>query len=366
MQHKTIQILLLSIALLSACMHNKQTEGDIEPVDLLKVEEPPLSFFFKAVDLIQLEGKDSAYLNASCLSSYFFAEDKLYVMDQANKSVVVFNSDGSWEETIRRYGRGPQEYVMMTDMAFNAALRSIDILEATGAIISYSLDPPHPMIRRFKMPRVLRGINHFIPYGTGYYLFSGYEEAFLHYLDTESGELTEILGIPDVERNLRAGYATTGSPFYLFKGQVYYVDGASGSIFELEGGHARPYLGWDYGSYQFRPENVNTQRTGGSYEELLKASSSMAGPVALTRETDRYVFTNVLFLRRWLNVVFDKETGKKTVFVKMKEGVIFSPGCYFDNAIYTLIPPEVVGQFLPSDTQAPKDNSNYLIIRYSL
>ncbi len=332
----------------------------------MKTEEPSLSFFFKEIDVIQLEGRDSAYLNTTCLSSYFYADEKLYVMDQANKSVVVFGIDGKWEETFRRYGRGPQEYAMMTDMAFNAGLRSIDILEATGIIISYGVDSPHPMIRRVEIPRVLRGVNYFMPCGSGYYLFSGYEDISLTYFDTESGELTNVSGIPNVEQNLRAGYGTTGSPFYLFDGHAFYVDGATGSIFELNGKNAVPYIRWDYGRHSFHSEHVDIKRTGRSYEELLATSSLMAGPVALTRETKHYLFTNVLFMRRWLNVVYDKETRKKYVFVRMKDGVMFSPGKYYKEALFSLIPPEVAGPFLPRDIKEPESDVNYLIIRYSL
>ena len=91
---------------------------------------------------------------------------------------------------------------MMTDIAFNAGLQSLDVLEATGTILSYSLDPPHPMIRKIKIPDGVRAVDHFlpIPSGTGYYLFSGYEESVLNYLDAENGTLTEVQGVPEVER----------------------------------------------------------------------------------------------------------------------------------------------------------------------
>ena len=366
---KKSPILLAALLTLAACT-GKAPEQGMESVDLLTVSEPSLHDFFKQVEVIQLEGRDSAYLNTSCLSRYLVVEDRIFVMDRANQAVVIFDASGKWKETFRRYGRGPQEYVMMTDIAYNAGLQSIDVLEATGSILSYSLDPPHPMIRKIKIPDGVRAVDHFlpIPSGTGYYLFSGYEESVLNYLDAENGTLTEVHGVPEVERNIRAGYETSGSPLYTFAGQVHYVDGASGRIFQLNGDQAVLHLGWDYGKYAFRPEVVDAERTAGpeSYQTMLSASSSMAGPVSLTQETERFVFTNVLFMKRWLNVVYDKETGAKTVFEKWKEGQMFSPGYPSDQALYLLVPPEASGRFLPSGAEMPGENANYLVLKYVL
>ena len=361
-------ILYLAMILLAACVQSRQPEGNMEPVDLLNVSEPSLYDFFNQIEVVQLEGRDSAYLNTSCMSRYFVVEDRIFVMDRANQAIVIFDASGKWKETFRRYGRGPQEYVMMTDIAYNAGLQSIDVLEATGTILSYSLAPPHPMIRKIKIPDALRAVNHFLPSGSGYYLFSGFEESVLNYLDAESGTLTEVQGIPEAERNYRAGYATSGSPLYMHAGQVQYVDGASGRIFRLDRNQAVLRLGWDYGKYTFRSEVVGADRPGGleSHETMLSSSTTMAGPVSLTQETERFVFTNVLFMKRWLNVVYDKETGAKTVFVKWKEGQMFSPGYPSDQALYLLVPPEVSGQFLPPGAEIPDENANYLILKYVL
>ena len=164
---KPFAILYLAVILLAGCVQGRQPEGNMESVDLLTVSEPSLHDFFKQVEVIQLEGRDSAYLNTSCLSRYLVVEDRIFVMDRANQAVVIFDASGKWKETFRRYGRGPQEYVMMTDIAYNAGLQSIDVLEATGSILSYSLDPPHPMIRKIKIPDGVRASTIFSPADPG-------------------------------------------------------------------------------------------------------------------------------------------------------------------------------------------------------
>ena len=70
---------LLSSLILFACSQKGEAEGGVVSVNLLDKEEPSWTEFFKEIEVIQLENRDSAYLNISCLFSYVMAENKLYV-----------------------------------------------------------------------------------------------------------------------------------------------------------------------------------------------------------------------------------------------------------------------------------------------
>lgn len=357
-------LLLLFSVFLSGCAWHRETADYVKQVDLLDATEPSLKNYFKKVETIPLENKDSAYLNNSCLISYVFAEGKLYVLDRSNHAVVVFGLDGSWKETICKYGRGPGEYSMLTDLAFNEEFHSLDILEAMGKIISYELAPPHMMRRSIEIPD-LHAVHYFIPFGSGYYLFSSYEESSVNYLDAGTGELTAVSGIPPAERNERAGYHISGNPFYIHDGKLYYVNGADGEIFRIEGDKAEPVLAWDFGRYSFNPDRIDPEADV-SVDILYAVSTSMAGPVLRTQETERYIFANVLFMKQNWNVVLDKETGETNVFSKMKEGMVFYPGKYYDGALYALWPPEVVNVYFPPDYPLPEGDSNFLLLKFEL
>lgn len=363
--HFFSRILILCVLLPVACTQGRQPGDNVVSVNLLDIDEPSWTEFFKKIEVIPLENRDSAYLNISCCFTYLKVEDKFYIMDMANKSIIIFNADGKWLETFNRYGRGPEEYVMLADMAYNEEMRSMDILEATGTIISYDLEPPHRMIRRIKIPTV-RATHYLFPDGSGYYLLSQYEDHALNYLDAETGELTAVTGAPEVERAVRAGYHASRSPFYRLSGQVYYVDGASGAVFRLEGNRAVPCRSWDFGRYTFDLEKVPVGKSDRPYERLDAFSSSMAGPFVNTVETDRYVFAEVTFMKREQDIVLDKESGKVSVFLNWKEGLYFFPGYFFDDAIYFVHPPEHTDQLLPDGLSNLDEDSNFMIIKYVL
>ena len=121
------------------------------------------------------------------------------------------------------------------------------------------------------------------------------------------------------------------------------------------------------GRYSFRSDKVRAEVSGPpSLGRINAVSTSMAGPFYRTRETARYVFSQFLFMKRDLNVILDKETGKTYVFSKMKEGVSFVPGPFCGDALYLLCPPEYAGQVLPGSIPVPDEDSNYLIVKYLL
>lgn len=354
---------LLSSLILFACSQKGEAEGGVVSVNLLDKEEPSWTEFFKEIEVIQLENRDSAYLNISCLFSYVMAENKLYVFDRSNHAVVVFGLDGRWVETICKYGRGPGEYQMPTDIAYNEIFHSLDILDAAGTIFSYELEPPHSLLRKIKIPD-LHSVHHFIPVDFGYYLFSSYEDPAVNYLDLGTGELIAVSGVPPVERNERASYHTTGSPFYVYDGKLFYVNGADGAIFQIEGNKAESVLTWDFGRYSFDPDRIDPNDV--SIERFQNVSSLMAGPVARTWETERFLSANVFFMKQDINVLLDKENGKTTVFTKVKEGMDFYPGVYYDGALYALWPPEAASALFPPDYALPELDSNFMIIKYVL
>ena len=355
----------LLILLLSGCGQKERAAMYKVDVDLLKVQEVSLSDVFNKIEVIPLEAKDSAFLNVSCLSSYLVAENLLLVQDRANNAVVIFSLDGKWRGTLSKYGRGPEEYVMLTDMDYNTELHSIDILEATGKVLSYALTDGFPLIRKLDFSHRVNGLTYFKSIPSGYYLFSGYSRTPLHYLESNSCDVVDIEGVPKAEQNRRAGYKTTGSPFYVFDDSVFYIDGATGQVFRLEGQESTPYLAWNLGRFSFKPKKVDASETGTSIERMKVASNAMAGPFSTVSETSQSVFTNVLFMGRGVNILYDKTTNEVKIFARTREGVMFSPGYVYEDALYFLVPPEIASQVIPYDMIPPiREESNYILIKY--
>ena len=365
---KAVILLVTSALPLSACRQQQSIVADYHvEVDLLRTEEVSISDYFRDVDVIPLEAIDSAYLNVSCLSTYLVVEDKLIVLDRAENSIKLFNLDGKWCGTLSKKGRGPGEYAMLTDVDYNKERRSVDILDASGKILSYSIESGFPFIRELDIPYQMKGLANFKSTQTGYYLFSGYDSFVLRYWEPDSDGLFDVAGIPMVEQNRRAGYKTTGSPFYVFDEDINYTDGPTGQVFRLVGKDAIPHLSWDLGRFSFKSKLVDANKTGSSINELKRASNAIAGPFSAIRETPSFVFANVLFMGRGVNIIYDKLSDSVHLFTRTQEGLVFSPGVVCEKFMYFLVPPEIAGQVVPEEKLSfTNQDANYMLIKYSI
>mgnify|MGYP002508517490 CR=1 FL=1 len=50
------------------------------------------------------------------------AEDRIYILDEPANSIVVFDTTGKFISAIRPSGRGPQEYMGISDFTINTSL----------------------------------------------------------------------------------------------------------------------------------------------------------------------------------------------------------------------------------------------------
>jgi hypothetical protein len=108
-----IGLLLLSLTLFSCqSPSEKAAPTSARVVDI----ETLSSDTIRATDLrfVPLEStEESLVSNADKL---FFVQDTYYVMDQQGKSILLFSATGKFLSKINRVGRGPGEYVHLTDV----------------------------------------------------------------------------------------------------------------------------------------------------------------------------------------------------------------------------------------------------------
>lgn len=82
--------------------------------------------------IIQLETNDSCFLGRNI--DLRISNDKLYVLD--NKSIYIFNRKGQFLTKIRHHGRGPYEYVSVSDYQIEG--NNISVLDnARSRLITY-------------------------------------------------------------------------------------------------------------------------------------------------------------------------------------------------------------------------------------
>ena len=102
----------------------------------LKHQDVKLEDLFERVEVIPLETNDSCLIKE--IGRVIETDSFIYLFD-VNR-VLNFNSDGSFVNSIGRRGRGPGEYIYVTDFDIDKSNGDISILCPFGYVYDYASD----------------------------------------------------------------------------------------------------------------------------------------------------------------------------------------------------------------------------------
>ncbi len=134
----SLLVILFTACLSSSC--NRETEEsragviDIEK-SVGKYSEERLSKYFSSVDYIPLETNDSSVLGNIISICH---EKGLFFVADDNNVCKIFDSSGKYLRTLNHIGRGPGEYLTISDMYVSPVSGNIMIMDHRGEITEYN------------------------------------------------------------------------------------------------------------------------------------------------------------------------------------------------------------------------------------
>ena len=129
-------IFLVIIFLFGSC--DKQKHNDAEYIFVtLNDNVIDASTFIKDASVIKLETNDDCLIQRISKIQYF--DSKLFILDIAINSVLIFNEDGSFYKKLSKAGQGPGEYIQLIDFIIkDNFLYVMDF--ASQSILKYDMD----------------------------------------------------------------------------------------------------------------------------------------------------------------------------------------------------------------------------------
>lgn len=130
-----IAALVLVSAAITSCCGSHFFEDSRQEMELIKVnfnspnpkESLSWSDVVSSVKYINLsEGQNATIGN---ISSVRVTDNRIYVQDNPNKQLLVYDLDGNYLMKIQRQGRGPGEYVSLTQFDVNETTGEITIMD---------------------------------------------------------------------------------------------------------------------------------------------------------------------------------------------------------------------------------------------
>ncbi|MFV0267948.1 MAG: 6-bladed beta-propeller [Draconibacterium sp.] len=137
-------LLFFSLTVFSfACKKSKRapllSPHSISFKDKIGLDSSLCPHFFKQKRVIVLETTEASLI--SQINRIVAFENRYYILDKRSKSIYVFGEDGSFFKRIRRIGRGPGEYINLTDFTVDPQNRRLVLLcEIPNSLIYIDLD----------------------------------------------------------------------------------------------------------------------------------------------------------------------------------------------------------------------------------
>jgi hypothetical protein len=128
-------IALLNI--LTCCQPEKSSELVVD----INIPDPPasenLSSLIDSYEIISLDNNPDAYIENP--SRTILCDSLFLIKNESNQSILIFNYLGRYIKSISKRGRGPNEYLYITDFTYNPTENSVSIYD-NDKIKKYSLD----------------------------------------------------------------------------------------------------------------------------------------------------------------------------------------------------------------------------------
>ncbi len=128
---KPITILICSVLLiLSSC--NPSINSSIREIDV--IEQPvagDLSTLIQSYEVLLLDKKPDAYISNP--GRIIYTDSLILIKNESNQSIVIFNNTGEYLSTISKRGRGPEEYLYISDFTYDPNDKIITIYDSEKA-----------------------------------------------------------------------------------------------------------------------------------------------------------------------------------------------------------------------------------------
>lgn len=336
-------------------------------------KEIPFSQLFDEVQIIPLETNRECMIQK--IKKFEISNNKIFALDTKQKAILIFDAQGKFIKKIQNVGKGPEEYIAVTDFNINRNLQQIELLSPQGAIITYDLDGN--FLKRHNLKLKGKVVHYFTNISEDivcfYSLFS--EKKISIYSKSKNKILYETLEKPsEIEDTilLSSGF----SPFFNNGETSFYFDQLDRQILKPTNDGLVKVGCIDFGKQNFYYKH---KLLDGSISEknnrLKELSSKFVIAFLYYLENDSFIATTFGFKGKYAHLIINKETKTETVFHSFKDNIRFPfiPIKLGQNTLITTIEPSMLFHYIPREDsiikcdiklEDIKINDNPVLVKY--
>ena len=332
-------LLLAATVLVSCCsgVNESQKTLTVDIDYLLSNEKVSIYDMFSKVELIALDStcpiSNSVHTGESYLT---YDGENFYVLDERTYKVNVYKDNGDILCHADKVGRGPSEYAMGYQIEYNPSADKIEILNPMGKILQYETGSFEYVSELNFMGKPLSTHN-FCVSGKDYILYSSREEDKLYVL---CGDDSEVMSFGYTPPEYLRKYISPQSPFFYMNDAPCIFRPYDGLIYMLDvSDHTmNVILGWDFGKYQCRFQDIPYDKSVMEYREfILDYSQNHIASFFNIKSVDDRIFASVIFKGNTHTVYYDLRNDQTFFFRDTIEEMLFLPELFHGNVMYKFV-----------------------------
>jgi len=148
---KTIFSFLIILFLLLSCKN--ETSNNTIKVDIDALNNVSIYELFNKIEIIKLKSNPNALL--SYFNKVISFDEYYYILDFRLPVIYIFNNKGEYIKKIDNQGKGPNEYIHISDFEIDTISKKLTILDPSyGALLEYNLNGDFK--KRISLPKLNR------------------------------------------------------------------------------------------------------------------------------------------------------------------------------------------------------------------
>jgi hypothetical protein len=330
---------LISIVVLFATSCSK-TPPESKPrykVLLADVVKPSVREVFSDISLVPLQTEGAPLV--AMVSKTVFYQDKVYIFDEKQRAIFVFDTTGRFVLELKREGKGVGEYPLITDFEINKFENCIDVMTCYGEVYSYSLQGE--FLSSYKLPYSIKAVHYFANYtkDTVVFYVSLEGNRLFYYSKSKQEMVYEGHPYPKCNSNLVA------NPFYWYNGQLFLHESYVQERYVItpNGLSVNSYV--DYGPHNFSKDEIELYGSEKLMHDVVSGEFSKMVNFWQSESINHFICGSY-FKKKSYYAIFDKHNNTSVVFHEFAEKARFPMASFIGKDLYFVAPPHILNMFI--------------------
>lgn len=295
------------IIIFTSCLNSPDKESvvplKIEVYHPEKGEKGLAEMYFDNLDCIPLETNSKSVIGK--IARISFHNELIFILDESQKQILIFNSLGKYLDKLGKKGRGPGEYVSIRDFSINRSSGDILLLcDTPNKIIVFN--ERREFLREFKLKKQYRAIN---ITNDIIWLFPEEGDYYVEEVDFLTGGLSEIW-LRKKPLSIQYPYIGSGFPIVVSGRETYLYAPLDNIIYNISNTGAHPKYYIDFKEHNIPNDFIKLNIPSSNIYSYCK-NKSYGFFISNFKETTNYVFFT--YPPSYV-VIYEKKIGKSKVY----------------------------------------------------